>query len=38
MRCRVPSSSATNEIVLKQNVDPGRKVILSWKVTTIELA
>jgi hypothetical protein len=38
MRCRVPSSSATNEIVPKQNVDLGRKVILSWKVTAIELA
>ena len=38
MRFRVPSSSATNEIVPKQNVDPGWKVILSWKVTAIELA
>jgi hypothetical protein len=37
-RCRIPSSSATNEIVPKQNVDPGRKVILLWKVTAIELA
>ena len=38
MRCRVPSSSATDEIVPKQNTDPGRRVILRWKVTTIELA
>jgi hypothetical protein len=37
MRCRVPSSSATDEIVLKQNTDPGRRVILLWKVTAIEL-
>jgi hypothetical protein len=38
MRCRVPSSSATDEMVLKQNTDPGRRTILCWKVTTIELA
>jgi hypothetical protein len=38
MRCRVPSSSATNEIVPKQNTDPGQRMILCWKVTTIELA
>jgi hypothetical protein len=38
MRCRVPSSSAMDEIVLKQNTDPGRRVILRWKVTAIELA
>jgi hypothetical protein len=38
MRCRVPSSSATDEIVPKQNTDLGRRVILLWKVTTIELA
>jgi hypothetical protein len=38
MRCRVPSSSATDEIVLKQNTDPGRRMILCWKVTAIELA
>jgi hypothetical protein len=37
-RCRVPSSSATDEIVPKQNMDPGRRMILCWKVTTIELA
>jgi hypothetical protein len=28
MRCRVPSSSATDEMVPKQNVDPGRRTIL----------
>jgi hypothetical protein len=38
MRCRVPSSSATDEIVPKQNTDPGLRVILHWKVTAIELA
>jgi hypothetical protein len=38
MRCRVHSSSATDEIVPKQNTDPGRRVILLWKVTAIELA
>jgi hypothetical protein len=38
MRCRVPSSSATDEIVPKQNIDPGWRVILRWKVTAIELA
>jgi hypothetical protein len=38
MRCRVPSSSATDEIVSKQNVDPGRRMILCWKVMAIELA
>ena len=38
MRCRVPSSSAMDEIVPKQNTDPGRRVILLWKVTAIELA
>jgi hypothetical protein len=27
-RCRVPSSSATDEIVPKQNMDPGRGMIL----------
>jgi hypothetical protein len=37
-RCRVPSSSATNEIVLKQNMDPGRRMILCWKVMAIDLA
>jgi hypothetical protein len=38
MRCRVPSSSATDEMVPKQNTDPGRRTILCWKVTAIELA
>ena len=38
MRCRVPSSSAMDEIVPKQNTNPGRRVILRWKVTAIELA
>jgi hypothetical protein len=28
IRCRIPYSSATDEIVLKQNTDPGRRVIL----------
>jgi hypothetical protein len=38
MRCRVPSSSATDEMVPKQNMDPRRGAILCWKVMTIELA
>jgi hypothetical protein len=38
MQCRVPSSSATDEMVPKQNVDPGRSTILCWKVMAIELA
>jgi hypothetical protein len=38
MRCRVPSSSATDEMVPKQNTDPGRRMILCWKVMSIELA
>jgi hypothetical protein len=38
MRCRVPSSSAIDEIVPKQNTDPGRRMILCWKVTAIEVA
>jgi hypothetical protein len=28
IRCRVPSLSATNEMVPKQNTDPGRRAIL----------
>jgi hypothetical protein len=28
MRCRVPSSSATDEMVSKQNTEPGRRAIL----------
>jgi hypothetical protein len=38
MRCIVPSSSATDEMVPKQNVDPRRRTILRWKVMAIELA
>ena len=38
IRCRVPSSSAMDEIVPKQNTDLGRMVILLRKVTAIELA
>jgi hypothetical protein len=38
MRCRVPSSSVTDEMVPKHNTDPGRGTILCWKVTAIELA
>jgi hypothetical protein len=38
IRCRIPSSSATDEIVPKQNTNPGRMVILLLKVTAIELA
>jgi hypothetical protein len=28
IRCRIPSSSATDEMVPKHNTDPGRRVIL----------
>jgi hypothetical protein len=38
IRCRIPSSSATNEMVLKQNMDLGRRAILCWKMMAIELA
>jgi hypothetical protein len=38
MRCRIPSSSAMDEMVLKQNTDPGRRAILCWKVMATELA
>jgi hypothetical protein len=38
MRCRIPFSTAIDEIVPKQNMDPGRMMILLWKVTAIELA
>jgi hypothetical protein len=38
MRCRVPSSSGTDKMVPKQNTDPGRRMILCWKVMAIELA
>jgi hypothetical protein len=38
MRCRIPSSSAIDEMVPKQNMDPGQRAILYWKVMAIELA
>jgi hypothetical protein len=38
MRCRVPFSSIMDEMVPKQNMDPGRRAILHWDVTAIELA
>jgi hypothetical protein len=38
MRCRIPFSSAMDEMVLKQNTDPGWRAILHWEVTAIELA
>jgi hypothetical protein len=38
MRCRIPFSSATDKMVPKQNTDPGRRAILHWEVTAIELA
>jgi hypothetical protein len=38
MRCRIPFSSATYMMVPKQNTDPGRRAILHWEVTAIELA
>jgi hypothetical protein len=38
MRCRIPFSSATDKMVPKQNMDPGQRAILHWKVTAIELA
>jgi hypothetical protein len=38
MRCRIPLSSATDKMVLKQNTDPGRRAILHWEVIAIELA
>jgi hypothetical protein len=38
MRCRVPSSSAMDEMVPKQNADSGWRTILRSKVTAIELA
>jgi hypothetical protein len=36
--CRIPSSSATDDMVPKQNMDSGQRAILHWKVTAIELA
>jgi hypothetical protein len=38
IRCRIPSSSATDEMVPKQNMDPGWRAILCWKTMAIELA
>jgi hypothetical protein len=38
MRCRIPFSSATDKMVPKQNMDPGRRAILHWEVTAIEPA
>jgi hypothetical protein len=38
MRCRVPSSSAMDEMVPKQNTNPRWRKILCWKVMAIELA
>jgi hypothetical protein len=38
MQCRVPSLSATDEMVSKQNTDLGRRMILCWKVMAVELA
>jgi hypothetical protein len=38
IRCRIPSSSATAEMVPKQNTDPGQRAILCWKMIAIELA
>jgi hypothetical protein len=38
MRCRIPFPSATDKMVSKHNTDPGRRAILHWEVTTIELA
>jgi hypothetical protein len=38
MRCRVPSSSAMQEMVPKRNIAPRRRVILFLKVMAIELA
>jgi hypothetical protein len=37
MRCRVPFSSAMDEMVPKQNTDPGRRAILHSDVMAIEL-
>jgi hypothetical protein len=38
IRCRIPSSSAMDEMVPKQNTDPERRAILCWKMMAIELA
>jgi hypothetical protein len=37
-RCRVPSTSAMHEMVLKQNIAPGLRVVLFLKMTAMELA
>jgi hypothetical protein len=38
IRCRIPSLSTTDEMVPKQNTDPGRRAILCWKIMAIKLA
>ena len=38
MRCRISFSSATDKMVPKQNTDLGRRAVLHWEVTDIELA
>jgi hypothetical protein len=38
MRCRVPSTSATHEMVSKQKIAPGLKVIFLLKMMAMELA
>jgi hypothetical protein len=38
IRCRIPSSYAMDETVPKQNMDPGWRAILCWKMMAIELA
>jgi hypothetical protein len=38
MRCRVPSVSATKEMVPKQKTAPGLKVIMHLKVTAMKSA
>jgi hypothetical protein len=37
MRCRVPFVPATHEMVTKQNIAPGLRVILLLKTTAMEL-
>jgi hypothetical protein len=38
IRCKIPSSSATDGMVPKQNTNPGQRAILCWKTMAIELA
>jgi hypothetical protein len=38
IRWRIPFSFAMDEMVPKHNMDPGRRAIVHWKVTAIELA